>query len=110
MALLFGEEFGCVVAVFVFVDDDVLGRRDEAVLYAAVAAETLLIGPSVEETNVERVVFLQLGQEDGVGVRVGVVVVLAVAGEAAEEDALVLAVPMVDGQHDEALVDAPSVG
>ena len=41
---------------------------------------------------------------------VGVVVVLAVAREAAEEDALVFAVPVVDGEHDEALVDAPGVG
>ena len=110
VALLFGEEFGDVFAILVLVDNDVLGRGDEAVLYAAVAAEAFLVGAGVEEADVEGVVFLQLGEEDGVGVGVGVVVVFAVAGEAAEEDALVFAVPVVDGQHDEPLVDAPGVG
>ena len=110
MALLFGKEFGGIFAVGGFVDDDVLGRGDEAVLYAAVAAEAFLVSAGVEEADVEGVVFLQFGQEDGVGVGVGVVVVFAVAGEAAEEDTLVFAVPVVDGQHDEPLVDAPGVG
>ena len=110
VALLFGEEFGDVFAVLVFVDDDVLGCGNEAVLYATVTAEALLVGSRVEEADVERVVFLQLGQEDGVGMGVGVVVVFAVACEAAEEDALVLAVPVIDRQHDETLVDAPGIG
>ena len=109
MALFFGEELGYVFSVLVFVDDDVFGCGDKAVLDAAVAAKAFLIGPSVEETDVERVVFLQFGQEDGIGVRVGIVVVFAVAGEAAEEYALVFAIPMVDGQHDKTLVDAPGV-
>ena len=64
----------------------------------------------MEETDIERVVFLQLGQEDGVGVRVGIVVVFAVAGQSAKEDTLVFAVPMVDGEHDKTLVDTPGVG
>ena len=42
--------------------------------------------------------------------RIGVVVVFAVAGQTAEEYALVLAIPMVDRKHDETLVNAPSVG
>ena len=49
---------------------------DEAVLDAAVAADALLVGTRVEESDVERFVLLQLRQEDGVGMGVGVVVVL----------------------------------
>ena len=110
MALLFCKEFCGVVAVFVFVDDDVLGGGDKAVLYSAISAETLLIGSGVEETNIERLVFLQFGQEYCVGARVCVIVVFAVAGKAAEEDTLVFTIPMVNGQHYETLVDAPCVG
>ena len=40
----------------------------------------------------------------------GVVVVLAVAGEASEEDSLVGLVPLVYRQEDEFLLDAPDVG
>ena len=110
VALFFGEEFGGVVSVFVFVDDYMLGCRYEAVLYTAISAEALLVGAGMEESYIERVVFLQFGQKYGIGVRVGVVVVLAVACQASEEDPLVFAVPMVDGEHDEALVYAPCVG
>ena len=110
MALLFGEELGGVVAVLVFVDDDMLGRGDKTVLYAAIPTEALLISACVEETDVERLVFLQFGQEDGIGMGVGIVVVLTVTGESAEEHPLVFAIPVVDGKHDETLVDTPSVG
>ena len=110
VALFLCKQFGNVFAVLVLVDDDVLWRRDEAVLDATIAPETLLIGTGVEETDIERVVFLQLGQEDGVGVRVGIVLVFAVAGQSAKEDTLVFAVPMVDGEHDKTLVDTPGVG
>lgn len=110
VALFFGEEFCGVVAVLVFVDDDVFWGGDEAMLDTAVAAEAFLVGAGVEEADIEGFVFLELWEEDGVGVGVGVVVVFAVAGQTAEKDALVFAVPVVDRQHDEALVDAPSVG
>ena len=110
VALFLCKQFGNVFAVLILVDDDVLWSRDEAVLDAAVAPETLLIGTGVEETDIERVVFLQLGQENGIGVRVGIVVVFAVAGQSAKEDTLVFAVPMVDGEHDKTLVDTPGVG
>ena len=110
MALLFGEKFSDIVAILVFVDNDVLGRRDEAVLDAAIAAKAFLVGSGMEKTDVERVVLLEFGEEDGVGVGIGIVVVLTVAGQAAKEHTLVLAVPVVDGEHDEALVDAPGIG
>ena len=63
VALLLGEELGDVFAVLVLVDDDVFGRGDEAVLDAAVAPETLLIGSGVEKAYIERVVLLQLGRK-----------------------------------------------
>ena len=64
----------------------------------------------MEKTDVLRVARFEFGQEDGVGVRLGVVEILAVARQPAEEDALVLLVPVVDGKHDVTLVDAPRVG
>ena len=110
MALLFGEKFSDIIAILVFVDNDVLGRRDEAVLDAAIAAKAFLVGSGMEETDVERVVLLEFGEEDSVGMRVGIVVVLTVASQATKEHSLVLAVPVVDGEHDETLVDTPCVG
>ena len=94
------------------VDDDVLGSWLEAVLDAAVAGDGLLVGSCVEESDVQglRVVRVDLREEDGVGVLLGVVVVLAVAGEASEEDSLVRLVPLVDRQEDEFLLDAPDIG
>ena len=61
-----------------------LGSGLEAVLDASVACDGLLVGSGVEETDVQgfRVVRGDLREEDGVGVLLGVVVVLAVAGEA----------------------------
>lgn len=58
VALLFGEKFGGVVAIFIFVDDDVFGCRNEAVLNAAIAAQAFLIGAGVEESDVKRLVWL----------------------------------------------------
>ena len=49
-------------------------------------------------------------EEYGVQVRLGVVVIVAVARESAQEHALVALVPVVDGQDDELLVDGPGVG
>ena len=49
------------------------------------------------------------GQEDGVGVIVGVIKVLAVAGETAQEHPLVFVVPLVHGQQDKALIQAPGI-
>lgn len=83
MALLFGEKFSDIVAILVFVNNDVLGRRDEAVLDTAIAAKAFLVGSGMEETDVERVVLLEFWEEDGVGMRVGIVVVLTVASQAA---------------------------
>ena len=112
VGLLLAEELGGVVPVRGLVDDDVLGGGLEAVLDAAVAGDGLLVGSGVEEADVQglRVVRGDLREEDGVGVLLGVVVVLAVAGEASEEDSLVGLVPLVDGQEDELLLDAPDVG
>ena len=81
-------------------------------LDAAVAGDGLLVGSGVEESYVQgfRVVRSDLREEDGVGVLLGVVVVLAVAGETSEEDSLVGLVPFVYRQKDELLLDAPDVG
>jgi len=58
VALFFGKKLGDVFAVLVFVDDDVFGRGDEAMLDAAIAAKAFLIGAGVEEPYVEGLVFL----------------------------------------------------
>ena len=87
-----------------------LGCGDQAVLDAAEAAERLLVGSRVEKSDVLRVARFEFGQEDGAGVALRVVEVLAVAGQPAEQHALVFLVPVVHGQHDVALVDAPRVG
>ena len=112
VGLLLAEELGGVVPVGGLVDDNVLGSGLEAVLDAAVAGDGLLVGSCVEEADVQglRVVRVDLREEDGVGMLLGVVVVLAVAGEASEEDSLVRLVPLVYGQEDEFLLDAPDIG
>lgn len=109
--LLFGKKT-CIVFVvaLVAVDDDVLRCRNQTVLNAAETAQRLLVGSRVEEPDILCVALLQLRQEDGVGVRFGVVEILAIAGQSAQQHALVLLVPVVDRQHDVALVDAPRVG
>ncbi len=80
-ALLFGEQPGIILVVtFVAVDDDVLRRRDQAMLNAAVAADGFLIGPRVEKTDILRS-SPQFRQKDRIRVRLPVVIVLAVAGQ-----------------------------
>ena len=69
-----------------------------------------MVGPGVEKPDVQRFFLVQFGKEDGVGMLLGIVVVVGVAGEAAQQDALVVGFPSVDGHHDEALVDGPGVG
>lgn len=111
VGLFFGEQAGVVfVVVLVPVDDDVFGGRNQTVLDAAEAAQRLLIGSRVEKSDVLRVARFELGQEDGVGVALHVIEILAVAGEAAEENPLVLLVPVVYREHDVALVDPPRIG
>lgn len=63
----------------------------------------------VEETDVLGFID-QFGQEDRIRVGFAVVEIFAVAGEPPEEYALVLQIPMVDGQQDVALFNAPYVG
>ena len=79
-------------------------------LDAAETAQRLLVGTRVEEPDVLCVTRFELGQEYGVGVRFGIVEILAVAGQPPEQHALVFAVPVVHRQHDVTLVDAPRVG
>lgn len=64
----------------------------------------------MEEADILRVALLELGQEDGVRVHLGVVEILRVARQTTQEDTLILLVPVVDREHDEALVDTPGVG
>ena len=110
VALLFGEQPGIILVVtFVAVDDDVLRRRDQAMLNAAVAADGFLIGPRVEKTDILRS-SPQFRQKDRIRVRLPVVIVLAVAGQPSEENPLVLAVPVIDGEQNVPLVDPPDVG
>ena len=111
VGLLLGEEPRVVFVVgLVAVDDDVLRGGDQAVLDASEPAERLLVGSRVEESDVLRVPGFEFREEDGVRVALRVVEVLAVAGQSAQQHALVLLVPVVDGEHDVALVDAPGVG
>ena len=79
-------------------------------LDAAEAADRLLIGSRMEEADILRIPRFELGQEDRVDVRFRVVEIFAVAGQAAQQHTLVLLVPVVDRQHDVALVDAPRIG
>ncbi len=109
-ALCVGEDGVDQCAVGPAVDEHVLGLGDEAVLDAAEAAQGVLVGAGVEVADVLPLVLAVLGEVDGVDVLLAVVVIVAVAGHAAEEHALVLVVPVVDGQHDEALADGPGVG
>ena len=69
-----------------------------------------MVGAGVEKTDVQRFFLVEFGKEDGVGMLLGIVVVVGIAGEAAQQDALVVGFPSVDGHHDEALVDGPGVG
>ena len=63
----------------------------------------------VEEAYIQGLILLQLGQEDRIGVRLATIKVLAIAGEATEEHTLILLIPIVDWEHNVALVDTPSV-
>lgn len=111
VGLFFGEQAGVVfVVVLVPVDDDVFGGRNQTVLDAAEAADRLLIGSRMEEADILRIPRFELGQKDRVDVRFRVVEIFAVAGQAAQQHTLVLLVPVVDRQHDVALVDAPRIG
>ena len=111
ITLLLGKESGVILAgLLVDVDEDVLGCGGQTVLNTAKAAHRLLISTRVEEADIEGLLVVELGQEDGIGVGLAAVEVLAIAGEATEEDTLILLVPMVDGQQRIALVDTPDVG
>ena len=78
-------------------------------LDTSVAAQRFLVGARVEEADVLGFID-QFGQEDRIRVGFAVVEIFAVAGEPPEEYALVLQIPMVDGQQDVALFNAPYVG
>lgn len=110
VALLLGEETGVVfVVTLVAVNDNVFRGGDQTVLNAAEAAQRLLVGARMEETDVLRLTGRQFRQEDRIGVGLAAVIVLAVAREAAEEHPLVLLVPVVDSQQRVTLIDTPDV-
>lgn len=95
MALLFSEQSGIIfVIVLVSVENYMLRGRNQAVLYAPEPAERLLISPRMEKSYILRIV-PQFGQEHRILMCLGVVVILAVAGEAAQENPLILSVPVV---------------
>jgi len=62
-----------------------LRSRDEAVMNPSVAANVVLISRRVEKADVEIVVRPELGQVDGVEMLLGIVVIVAVARQTAEE-------------------------
>ncbi len=71
----------------------------------------LLIGSRVEEADVKRIPsVLHHREEDRVGVRLGVVEVLAVTGKPADEHPMIFLIPFVDREEDEPLVQSPGVG
>ena len=110
VCLLLAEELGGIVPVLVLVYDNMLRGRLQTVLDAAVAGDGLLVGARMEETNIQRVAAVfHYRQEDRVGVRVRIVIVLAVTREPAEEHPLVLVVPFVYREKNEALFDTPCV-
>ena len=64
----------------------------------------------MEESYIERVSAISdIRKEDGIGVSLGIVIILAVASKTAEEHPVVFIIPLVDRQEDEPLVKTPSV-
>ena len=79
-------------------------------LYSTVTGNRLLIGSRVEKADVERIPsVLHHRKEDRVGVRLGVVEVLAVTGKPADEHPMIFLIPFVDREEDEPLVQSPGV-
>ena len=104
------EDGGGEVAVLVTVYENVTGGGHEAVLDAAVAGDCFLVCAGVEEADIKVLpAAADSGKEDGVGVIIGIIEVLAVAGEAAKEYALILIIPLIHRKKDEALVKAPGI-
>ena len=79
-------------------------------LNAAETTQRLLVSSRVEETDILRFVLREFGEEDRIGMRLTIVVVLTVAGQTAQVNTLVLLVPIVDGKHNVALLDTPGIG
>ena len=66
VTLLFGKKAGVIfIVVLIPVYNDMLGRRDQAVLNAAVTSKRLLISARMEESYILRL-FCQLRKEYGI--------------------------------------------
>ena len=79
-------------------------------LDSAIAGNRFLVCSGVEKSYVERVPAVPYyRKEDCIGMSLGIVVVLAVACQTAEEHPVILIVPLVDREEDESLVQTPCV-
>ena len=107
--LAFDRRLARDLAIFVSVDEYVLGSGNEAVLYAAISPEGFLVGPGVEKANVEGFFVVDHRKKNLAGVGFGIIVVHAVAGKSAHVHFVIRIIPFVDGQQNILLVHSPGV-
>ena len=79
-------------------------------LDSTIAGNGLLVCSSVEKSDVERIPAAPYGrEEDCIGVSLGIVIILAVAGETAQEHPMIFVIPLVQRQENEPLVESPGI-
>ena len=79
-------------------------------LDSSITGNRLLICSGMEKSDIERVSAVpDIRKEDGIGMSLRIVIILAVAGKTAEEHPVVFIIPLVDRQENKPLVKAPCV-
>src|SRR5690348_13432847 len=96
--------------VFIFIQHHILWRRNEAMFYTAVAAYLVLVSARMKKTYIQWFAVFNLWQKHFVDVFFGIVVIVAVAGNAAQGYTLVFGIPFIYGQHQEFFANAPCIG
>ena len=70
-------------------------------LYSTITGNSLLVCSSVEETDIQSIPSVSYSRkEDRIRVSLRVIIILTVTSKAAEEDSVILIIPLVDSEED----------
>ena len=71
------------------------------------SADVVLIGSRIEEADVKRLLGLVLREVDGVQVLLRIVIIITIASQSTQKNALIGIAPPIQREHQESLVDGP---
>src|SRR6185295_10800989 len=96
--------------ILIMAHNDMLGRRNKAMLDSTIATDLVLVRAFMKKSNIQRFSIGKLWKKHFINMLFRIIVIMAVAGNTAQGYPLVFLLPFIYWQHQELFSNAPGIG